>query len=101
IHHNGQMGISGGGSAASVFENNELSFNNTCGYDSGWEAGGSKWVHNGTAGGGGADIRNNWVHDNNGPGLWNDGANYNTIYEYHLVENNAGAGIDHEISFNA
>ena len=103
VHHNGQMGVGGGGvgSAVSLFEHNEVSFNNTVGYDPAWEAGASKWVQIGLTPGGGMLLRHNWVHDNIGCGLWADGRNYNMIYEQNLVENNTSAGIFHEISFNA
>jgi parallel beta-helix repeat protein len=41
------------------------------------------------------------VHDNNGPGLWSDISSANLDYEGNSVMNNLGAGIIHEISFQA
>ena len=46
-------------------------------------------------------VRGNFVHDNNGPGLWTDIDNINTLYENNIVEGNSGAGIFHEISYSA
>lgn len=42
IHHNGQIGISGGGSNV-LIEGNEIAFNNYAGYSFSWEAGGTKF----------------------------------------------------------
>ena len=79
IHHNGELGIAGGQADCSrakgiVLENSELSYNNTAGYNWGWEAG-RQWVHTD-----GLIVRNNYVHDNYGNGLWTDGFNINTVY---------------------
>jgi hypothetical protein len=46
-------------------------------------------------------VRNNYVHDNNGPGLWTDINNYEVVYENNTVVGNLGYGIFHEISFDA
>ena len=95
IHHNGQWGIAGPGDNV-LIEDNEIAFNNTAGFDSNWEAGGTKFV--GTVD---LTVRHNYVHDNLGPGLWTDGNNINTIYEDNLVVDNRGPGIFHEISYDA
>ena len=95
IHHNGQMGVSGQG-AGLVFEGNEIAYNNTAGFSSLWEAGGSKWVNTD-----GLIVRNNFSHHNGGPGLWTDIDNINTTYEGNVVEDNIGPGIMHEISYDA
>ncbi|HEY9857839.1 MAG TPA: right-handed parallel beta-helix repeat-containing protein [Stenomitos sp.] len=95
IHHQGQLGIGGGGANVLV-ENNEIAYNNSEGFNSFWEAGGSKWVY-----ANGLTVRKNWVHHNYGPGLWTDIENRNVVYEDNLVEANDRMGIVHEISGNA
>ena len=93
VHHNGQKGVGAGGTGVLV-EGNEISFNNYAGFDAGWEAGGSKfWATTNLV------VRNNFSHDNAGPGLWTDTDNTGTLYEGNDVERNQGAGIFHEISF--
>jgi len=95
IHHQGQLGFGAWG-AGSVVSNNEISFNGTAGYSWEWEAGGSKsWqtVHQ--------TITHNYVHNNWGPGLWADGGNMDTRYEYNKINRNWAAGIQHEISYDA
>ena len=101
IHHNGELGIAGGQADCSrakgiVLENSELSYNNAAGYNWGWEAGATKWVYTD-----GLIVRNNYIHDNYGNGLWTDGFNINTVYEGNMVEDNYGAGIIHELGFAA
>jgi parallel beta-helix repeat protein len=96
IHHNEQIGIIGSGSDVLV-EGNEIAYNNPNDrYEMGWEAGGAKFVKTTNL-----VVRNNYVHDNHGPGLWTDGNNYNTLYEGNVVLNNYGPGIFHEISYDA
>jgi parallel beta-helix repeat protein len=96
VHHNLQLGVGGSGDSI-VIENNEIAYNNyTKAYESGWEAGGSKfsvtrWLV----------VRGNFVHHNYGPGLWTDTDNIYTLYENNRAEDNAGEGIFHEISYNA
>jgi parallel beta-helix repeat protein len=95
IHHNGQLGVSVAYSNGSTVENNEIAFNNwRVEYSWGWEAGGTKfWSTDGLV------VRNNWSHDNHGPGLWSDHDNINILYEDNLVEDNYANGIFHEISY--
>ena len=96
IHHNGQIGIVGIGDNVLV-EGNEISYNNyNKTYDYGFEAGGTKFVKTNNL-----IVRNNFSHHNYGPGLWTDIDNYNTLYEGNRVEDNADAGIFHEISYKA
>ena len=92
IHHNGQLGLCGQGKDI-LIEGNEIAFNNTAGFDSRWEAGGAKWVNTESL-----VVRNNYSHDNLGPGLWTDSNNIRTTYEGNVVEDNADEGIFHEIS---
>lgn len=93
VVNNGQMGVSGMGDNI-LLERNEIAFNNFSGFDPGWEAGGTKFVETD-----GLIARDNYVHSNDGPGLWTDGSNINSLYENNLVTNNTGAGIFHEISY--
>jgi parallel beta-helix repeat protein len=96
IHHNGRLGIGGGG-IGSLVENNEIAYNHLPGVtDPIAEAGGSKF-----AGTTDLIVRGNFVHHNLGPGLWTDINNYSTLYENNRVEDNAGCGICHEISYKA
>ena len=95
IMENGQLGVGGGGSNG-LIDGNEVAGNNYAGYDYGWEAGGSKFAftHN-------LVIRNNYVHDNDGPGLWTDLENENTLYDRNHTSSNREAGILHEVSYSA
>lgn len=95
IDRNGQIGLGGGGTGQTV-EDNEIVGNNTMGFDPGWEAGGTKFAHT-------TDlvVRGNWVHGNEGNGLWTDIDNLRTLYDANLVEDNTGIGIFHEISYRA
>lgn len=101
IRSNGQMGIGGTGDDVLV-DSNEISSNNTAGFNPNWEAGASKFVRTNRL-----IARRNWVHHNLGPGLWTDIDNINTLYEDNLVEDNvslggaAAPGIFHEISYSA
>jgi parallel beta-helix repeat protein len=95
VHHNGQLGVTLYGTGCLVI-NNEISWNNYAGYDPGWEAGGSKfWATTNLV------VESNYVHDNNGPGLWTDNSNVGTLYDSNTVINNLNEGIKHEISYNA
>jgi hypothetical protein len=75
---------------------NRIVGNGTAGYDPGWEAGGVKaWVTE--------DVKfiGNRVDGNRGPGLWSDGGCLRTLYQGNQVTDNWGAGIQHEISYDA
>jgi parallel beta-helix repeat protein len=79
-----------------LVEDNEIGYNNWLAeYAWGWEAGGSKFWSN-------VDlvIRNNYVHNNHGPGLWADTNNIGTVYEGNTVVNNYASGIMHEVSYD-
>lgn len=93
--HNGQMGLRAEFGQAHV-ENVEIAYNNTAGYNWGWEAGGTKFLEMTRL-----TVRGTCVHDNYGPGLWTDANNVNVLYENNVVFRNAGDGIKHEISYNA
>jgi hypothetical protein len=95
VHHNGQLGLGGGGDDQLV-EGNEINHNNTEGFSPNWEAGGAKWVETSRL-----VVRANNVHHNQGPGLWTDINNVGTLYEGNVVHANATHGIFHEISYRA
>jgi hypothetical protein len=95
IHHNGRYGAVGGFTNDLLWEGNEISYNNTKDYDFG-DAGASKVVKSSNV-----TFRDNYVHHNNGNGLWADTDNLNFTYEGNVVEFNAGSGIFHEVSYDA
>jgi len=96
VHHNRQIGIKGHGSGVLV-DGNEIAYNNyRDDYPPGWEAGGTKFLQTTNL-----VVRNNYVHDNHGSGLWTDHNNVGTVYEGNTVINNYGPGIFHEISYDA
>ncbi len=96
VHHNGQTGITGIGDDV-LIEGNEIAYNNSArAYDWQWEAGGAKFVLTNRL-----VVRGNYAHHNVGPGLWTDIDARNTLYENNRVEDNAGPGIMHEISWAA
>ncbi len=92
IHDNGQLGIGGG----KLIEYNELANNNTARFSGRWEAGGAKFVLTN-----GLVVRGNYVHDNDGPGLWSDIDNIHTTYEGNYVSHNSLEGIVDEISYDS
>lgn len=95
VDRQGQLGIGVWGHDA-VIRDNEIAFNGTAGYSADWEAGGAKiWETDS------ATLAHNLVHDNRGPGLWTDGGNIATSYRYNEIDDNWGAGIQHEISYDA
>lgn len=92
---NGQMGLGGSGNGILVADN-DIAYNNYAGYKYGWEAGGTKFTFTR-----GLVVRDNFVHNNNGPGLWTDIENHDTLYEHNRTTDNKEAGILHEISYHA
>jgi len=94
--NNGQIGIAGSGGEGSTIEGVEIAYNNYAGYDSDWEAGGTKfWATTALI------VRNSCVHHNAGPGLWTDFDNIHTVYEGNTIFLNGKDGIKHEISYDA
>jgi hypothetical protein len=113
-----------GGPYNVTIEGNEISHNDTCDFSGllnnpaiGWknrnpvppefhnshcgkvtpdgDQGGFKlWQTNGVT------IRNNYIHNNWGPGAWADTDNANTTYVHNVIENNEGEAIVEEISYN-
>jgi parallel beta-helix repeat protein len=96
VHHNGQLGIMGSGDSVLV-QNNEISYNNYQNlYPFGIALGGGKFVNTRWL-----TVQGNKVHDNQGNGLWTDIGNRYALIENNVVEANSGAGIIHEISYDA
>ena len=95
VLQNGQLGIGGGG-VGSLVEGNEIAFNNYADFDPFWEAGGSKFFLSRDL-----IVRDNFVHRNDGSGLWTDIDNLGVLYEKNVVTDNGLRGIQHEISFDA
>jgi hypothetical protein len=91
-----QLGMGGTGDGA-LIENNEISYsNNPQMIEYGWAAGGTKW--HGTQN---LVARGNFIHHNNGPGLWTDIDNIYVLFEKNRVEDNSRAGIYHEVGYDA
>jgi parallel beta-helix repeat protein len=96
IHHNHQIGISGSGDSVLV-QGNEIAYNNYLKeFAFGFELGGAKFIKTRHL-----LVRGNRVHHNQGNGLWTDMNNIYTVYENNTVDDNSGAGIFHEVSFDA
>ncbi|HZP02731.1 MAG TPA: right-handed parallel beta-helix repeat-containing protein [Terriglobia bacterium] len=94
IHSNGQMGFLGSHDNL-LIQSNEFSFNNYAGFTFGMAAGAKfSYTHN-------LVVRNNYAHDNLGPGLFTDIDNYGALYEGNHTRSNMVGGIVHEISFDA
>lgn len=96
LHHNDQYGVGGDGNDV-LIQGNEISFNN---YREavriGFGSGGTKFV--GTRN---LVVRDNYVHDNHGNGIWTDIKNSNVLVEGNRVFDNYQQGIFHEISYSA
>jgi parallel beta-helix repeat protein len=99
LHHNNQYGLAGGPASNILIENNELAFNDQC-YCHPGDDGASKIVGSlqGTVG---VTWRGNYVHDNNGIGIWQDGNVKTVLIENNRLVNNSEGGIGHEISWDA
>lgn len=95
FHHNGQFAIDGGGEDT-IYERNEIAYNHLGDYSYEWGAGAVKFVHTTNL-----VLRDNFVHNNHGPGLWIDGYNENTLFEGNRIMDNVDAGIKIEISGSA
>ena len=94
IHHNGQEGLTGSGFNILV-ENNEIAYNNTLGFDFGWEAGGTKFSNTTNL-----VVQGNYVHDNRGPGLSLDYQTYNWLIQGNRTGGNYVAGILDELGYD-
>lgn len=97
IHHNYSIGakIAWAPNGALV-EGNEIDNNNFDGPPDFNETGGTKFALTTNL-----TVQQNFVHHNNGAGLWTDIDNIGTVYSDNIVSDNLGPGIEHEISFSA
>jgi hypothetical protein len=104
LRANGQYGLNAyqgaNGITGLLLEGNEIVGNNTDDWESrepgcGCSGGVKFWSVNG------ADVRGNWVHGNRGTGLWADTNNNDFLFESNLIEDNDGAAIIYETSYNA
>lgn len=95
VHHNQRYGIAGEGPGI-LIDGNEIAYNRTDASLSIGNSSATKFVRT-------IDlvIRNNWVHHNQGHGLWTDIDNLNTLFEGNTIEYNWWAGIHQEISYRA
>jgi hypothetical protein len=95
LHHNGQQGIKATGTNVQIIDD-EISFNNVAGFNTGIEGGGGKLM-----GTNNLLFQSNYVHDNYGMGIWADTDNIYSTYEDNTFVNNENGGLMHEISYNA
>lgn len=100
VRHNlvewiGCQGIGGGNNVDLLVEGNTVRYNNWRLFDWGNEGGGSKWSQNIDA-----CYRGNEFAYNNGPGLWNDGANSGTLYERNICHDNLARSLYSEINWD-
>ena len=96
VHDNGEMGMGGTGPNILV-QGNDIAHNGGwSGIDPGFEGGGFKFGDTN-----GLVVKDNYSHDNIGPGMWTDTNNINTTYQNNVVVNNTMGGIFHEQSYAA
>jgi hypothetical protein len=102
LSHNDQYGFQGWDNNIAI-TNNDIAFNNPNGY---YDLPGST-VQCGCSGGGkfwgatNATVTGNYVHGNNGVGLWADTDNAGFLISDNYISNNWSEGIMYEISYNA
>ena len=95
VHHNAIYGMTGSGDGI-LIEGNEIAYNRTnTSYDPG-NSSATKFVLTKNL-----VVRNNWVHHNQGHGIWPDINNLNALIEGNRVEDNWWIGIFYEISYSA
>ncbi|HVU19387.1 MAG TPA: right-handed parallel beta-helix repeat-containing protein [Rhizomicrobium sp.] len=92
VHHNGDLGV-GAGSGSGALQDNEIAFNVWNGTDCNWECGGVKWAQVTEW-----FVTGNYVHDNQGDGLWADIDSGQMLFDSNRIEHNLLAGISFEIS---
>jgi hypothetical protein len=98
---NGQVGLIGGGNAATrptVLRNSEVAHNATLSFDPDWEAGGAKFTR---VGGAGMLVENSWFHDDLAGGLWFDIDNDNVVIRSNRFQANDRWGLLYEVSRHA
>jgi hypothetical protein len=76
---------------------NEIAGNNTVGdpANCGCTGAGKFWATHG------ADVTDNWIHDNHGVGIWPDTNNNDFLISGNYIENNDAEAIMYETSYNA
>ena len=95
ISRGGQLGVHLFAVTGSLIQSNRIQTNNIYGFSWGWEAGGLKATRASRL-----TIDGNDVGSNDGPGLWCDGDCQDVTVSNNRVHDNAGAGIQYEISHN-
>jgi parallel beta-helix repeat protein len=103
LERNGQYGFSAYNPqkvASITIERNEITGNNTDNWEvlkpgCGCTGGGKFWAVSG------AVVRSNWIHENNGPGMWADTNNTSFAIEGNYFSGNTAEGIVYETSYNA
>lgn len=98
VRRAGYLGIKARGQDV-LIENNEISHNNTRGFNKWWEAGGMKFI--GEGGLKNSRVVRNRVHHNYGDGIWFDWGNPGNTVERNLVAYNEGFGIHYEAGSGA
>ncbi len=98
IHHNGQIGLCGPsasveGEETVIVRNNNIHHNLELDFNAGWEGGALKIAQGSTL------FENNWVHHNQGFGIWFDVDNTDTTIRSNLSEYNELSGIFYELSY--
>jgi hypothetical protein len=103
LKDNGQYGFSAyeeDGVVNVTVDHNEVTGNNRDDWESridgcGCSGGAKFWETNG------ARATHNWVHNNNGPGLWADYNNRAFVFEGNYFEGNVDEALFYEVSYNA
>jgi nitrous oxidase accessory protein NosD len=103
LRNNGQYGFNAYNPervASITIQGNEITGNNTDNWEAlrpgcGCTGGGKFWAVSG------AVVRGNWIHDNNGAGMWADTNNTAFAVEGNYIAGNFAEGIIYEISYNA
>ena len=103
LSSNGQYGFSAyepDGVDDVVVSHNEIVGNNADDWEKlnegcGCTGGGKFWVTRG------AEITENWIHDNRGPGIWADTNNTQFLIKGNDISDNDSEGLIYEISYNA
>ena len=93
---NGEEGFASTSDSYTIFSGNNVGWNNTSHQDWNDEAGGGKFFKSTNL-----TVSSNYVHANDGPGLWCDTNCYQATFDSNYLTDNTAAGIDYEISYDA
>jgi hypothetical protein len=88
VHDNGQLGLFAFRADGATIVGNEIDHNNTGLHDQAWEAGGIKVAQTKNL-----VVRDNYIHDNWGKGVWLDTADSSYLVEANRITNNSSSGI--------